>query len=142
MSVNAVDWALRMAPVDGAHDGHARLLIALANVADTKGRDAHPTQKQMATWCRCSVSTIKRRLEWLEAQGLIRRGDQRLVSHFGVGHRPVVWDLCLDKTSDEPIDFDTNDLDSVVGGRPRTGGNPGPHVNRGSQLWPVPQFNR
>lgn len=42
MSVNAVDWALRFAPVDAKHNGAARVLMCLANVADDEGRNAHP----------------------------------------------------------------------------------------------------
>ena len=37
MSVNAVDWALRFAPVDARHNGAARVLMCLANVADERG---------------------------------------------------------------------------------------------------------
>ena len=77
MSVNAVDWALRFAPVDARHNGAARVLMCLANVADDEGRNAHPTHRKLAAWCKCSVSTVKRHLSWLEANGLIRRGDQR-----------------------------------------------------------------
>ena len=82
MSVNAVDWALRFAPVDARHNGAARVLMCLANVADDEGRNAHPTHRKLAAWCKCSVSTVKRHLSWLEANGLIRRGDQRQAGHF------------------------------------------------------------
>ena len=37
MSVNAVDWALRFAPVDARHNGAARVLMCLANVAERRG---------------------------------------------------------------------------------------------------------
>ena len=67
MSVNAVDWALRFAPVDARHNGAARVLMCLANVADDEGRNAHPTHRKLAAWCKCSVSTVKRHLSWLEA---------------------------------------------------------------------------
>ena len=36
MSVNAVDWALRFAPVDARHNGAARVLMCLANVAQVQ----------------------------------------------------------------------------------------------------------
>ena len=51
MSVNAVDWALRFAPVDARHNGAARVLMCLANVADDEGRNAHPTHRKLAAWC-------------------------------------------------------------------------------------------
>lgn len=136
MSVNAVDWALRFAPVDARHDGAARVLMCLANVADDEGRNAHPTHRKLAAWCKCSVSTVKRHLSWLEANGLIRRGDQRQAGHFSEWHRPVVWDLCLGNRLDlDPDFFDSNDIDATRGGRPstenRAKGNPGSHVDRG-----------
>ena len=136
MSVNAVDWALRFAPVDARHNGAARVLMCLANVADDEGRNAHPTHRKLAAWCKCSVSTVKRHLSWLEANGLIRRGDQRQAGHFSEWHRPVVWDLCLKNRLElDPDFFDSNDIDSTRGGRPstenRARGNPGSHVDRG-----------
>ena len=136
MSVNAVDWALRFAPVDARHHGAARVLMCLANVADDEGRNAHPTHRKLAAWCKCSVSTVKRHLSWLEANGLIRRGDQRQAGHFSEWHRPVVWDLCLGNRLDlDPDFFDSNDIDATRGGRPstenRAKGNPGSHVDRG-----------
>lgn len=136
MSVNAVDWALRFAPVDAKHNGAARVLMCLANVADDEGRNAHPTHRKLAAWCKCSVSTVKRHLSWLEANGLIRRGDQRQAGHFSEWHRPVVWDLCLGNRLELDSDFfDSNDIDSTRGGRPstenRARGNPGSHVDRG-----------
>lgn len=136
MSVNAVDWALRFAPVDARHNGAARVLMCLANVADDEGRNAHPTHRKLAAWCKCSVSTVKRHLSWLEANGLIRRGDQRQAGHFSEWHRPVVWDLCLGNRLElDPDFFDSNDIDSTRGGRPstenRARGNPGSHVDRG-----------
>ena len=118
MSVNAVDWALRFAPVDAKHNGAARVLMCLANVADDEGRNAHPTHRKLAAWCKCSVSTVKRHLSWLEANGLIRRGDQRQAGHFSEWHRPVVWDLCLGNRLElDPDFFDSNDIDSTRGGR-------------------------
>ena len=136
MSVNAVDWALRFAPVDARHNGAARVLMCLANVADDEGRNAHPTHRKLAAWCKCSVSTVKRHLSWLEANGLIRRGDQRQAGHFSEWHRPVVWDLCLGNRLElDPDFFDSNDIDSTRGGRPstenRARGNPSSHVDRG-----------
>lgn len=138
MSVNAVDWALRFAPVDAKHNGAARVLMCLANVADDEGRNAHPTHRKLAAWCKCSVSTVKRHLSWLETNGLIRRGDQRQVGHFSEWHRPIVWDLCLENRLElDPDFFDSNDIDSTRGGRPSTEnkakGNPGSPVDLGSE---------
>ena len=92
MSVAAVDWALRRAPV-GA-DASARLvLVYLADRADDEGRDAFPSIATLVEQSHLSRSTIKRILRRLEEQGLISRGDQLKVAHYRIDRRPVVWDL-------------------------------------------------
>ena len=78
MSVNAVDWALRFAPVDARHNGAARVLMCLANVADDEGRNAHPTHRKLAAWCKCSVGTIKLHLSWLEGGRVVMEQRFRL----------------------------------------------------------------
>ncbi len=45
MSVNAVDWAIRFAPVDARHNGAARVLMCLANVADDEAQRASDAQE-------------------------------------------------------------------------------------------------
>lgn len=95
MSVSAVDWALRRAPV-GA-DASARLiLVYLADRADDEGRDAFPSVATLVEQSCLSRSTVKRILHRLEDAGLISRGDQLKVAHYRVDHRPVVWDLHLE----------------------------------------------
>lgn len=95
MSVAAVDWALRRAPV-GA-DASARLvLVYLADRADDQGRDAFPSVATLVEQSRLSRSTIKRILRRLEEGGLISRGDQLKVAHYRIDRRPVVWNLHLE----------------------------------------------
>ena len=109
----------------------ARVLMCLANVADDEGRNAHPTHRKLAAWCKCSVSTVNATWSWWK-RTLIRRGDQRQAGHFSEWHRPVVWDLCLGNRLElDPDFFDSNDIDATRGGRPATE-SPGPHVNPGS----------
>ena len=99
MSVAAVDWALRRAPV-GA-DASARLvLVYLADRADDEGRDAFPSIATLVEQSHLSRSTIKRILRRLEEQGLISRGDQLKVAHYRIDRRPVVWDLHVELTMD------------------------------------------
>ena len=99
MSVAAVDWALRRAPV-GA-DASARLvLVYLADRADDEGRDAFPSIATLVEQSHLSRSTIKRILRRLEEQGLISRGDQLKVAHYRIDRRPVVWDLHVELTVD------------------------------------------
>ena len=99
MSVAAVDWALRRAPV-GA-DASARLvLVYLADRADDEGRDAFPSIVTLVEQSHLSRSTIKRILRRLEERGLISRGDQLKVAHYRIDRRPVVWDLHVELTVD------------------------------------------
>lgn len=103
MSVAAVDWALRRAPVGS--DASARLvLVYLADRADDEGRDAYPSIATLVEQSHLSRSTIKRILKRLEDHGLISRGDQQKVAHYRVDRRPVVWNLRLDVTVDNSAD--------------------------------------
>ena len=88
MSIEAVSWALNTKRV--ATPMQRLVLIAVANHADKRGQSAWPSQETLAEYCCCSSRTIRRQLSELEESGIIRRGDQRLVSHFRGGYRPVV----------------------------------------------------
>lgn len=93
MSTTAVSWALYDAP---AGDPTARLILThLAEHADRDGRGAYPSVPTIAEDVEVSVRTVRRHLDSLEGRGLIRRGDQQLVSHYPADRRPVVWDLNL-----------------------------------------------
>lgn len=93
MSVEAVAWALRWAPVKSAQE-HV-LLIALADRADEYGRSAWPYQEDLAKRGRCEVRTVRRHLNAMKKRGLIMLGDQRLVAHLRADKRPIVYDLNL-----------------------------------------------
>lgn len=97
MSLEAMVWALKLTPDDlGDVSPSAHLtLIALANNAQADGRNAFPAASTLAEIRSMSVRNIRRHLAALEAQGLIRRGDQDLVKHLREGYRPVVYDLAL-----------------------------------------------
>lgn len=91
MSLTAMVWALKTAQVS---DPHAKLvLIALADHAGDDGTNAWPSQKTMAEYAGASDRTVRRKLEELEEDGWIRRGDQTIVAHLRGDRRPVVWDL-------------------------------------------------
>lgn len=93
MSLDAMSWALRDAPVETSQE-HV-VLLALADRAHDDGRDAYPAQKWIAERARCSTRTVRRCLNSLESRGLISRGDQSHVSHIRSDLRPVVWNLNL-----------------------------------------------
>lgn len=114
MSIEAVSWALSTKRV--ATPMQRLVLIAVANHADKRGQSAWPSQETLAEYCCCSSRTIRRQLSELEESGIIRRGDQRLVSHFRGGYRPVVYDV--DLGGDEPVDNGDEPVDNS--GRDRT----------------------
>lgn len=93
MSLSAMVWALKHAPVTDPHE-HL-VLIGLADHAGDDGTGARPSATTLAEYARCSVRTVRYRLKALEAAGLIRRGDQRSVEHLRADRRPVVYDLMV-----------------------------------------------
>lgn len=95
MSVQALTWVLEEAPNVRAHLVAA--LLGLANHADRFGKGAHPSQLTLARYTRKSDRGVRNDLSQLEADGLIKRGDQRLVAHLPADERPVVWNLAMDR---------------------------------------------
>ena len=93
MSLKAMLWVMEQA--DTKHAGELVTLYALADRADDTGRGAFPSQDWIAHRSRCTTRAVRDRLRSLEERGLIRRGDQDLVSHYRPDRRPVVWDLSL-----------------------------------------------
>lgn len=100
MSLKAMLWVLESAPV--ANHVELAILFALADRAADDGTAAWPAQSWIATRSRCSSRTVIRHLKNLEADGVIRRGDQNLVSHLRPDRRPVVWDINLRLGPDAP----------------------------------------
>jgi len=95
MSLRAMLWALEHAPVQNP----ARLvvLLALADRASDDGTAAWPTVAWLAQRARCSERSVQRYLQALqEEDGVIRPGDQELVSHIRRDRRQRVWDLVMD----------------------------------------------
>lgn len=66
-----------------ARENDRIVLLAIANEADSEGLDAKPSQRRMAQLCRLGQSTIRRRVERLEAAGelLVNRPET-----IGPGH--------------------------------------------------------
>lgn len=100
VSVEAITWVL-----NEAQDVPAPLvstLVGLANHATPDGRNAYPSQAKLAKYTRKSERTVRRDLAELERLGLICRGDQRVVEHVPRDRRPVVYDLCMAPSDDDP----------------------------------------
>ena len=95
MSMKALEWAMYDVPAEMAKGSLLRILLALADYADTEGRGAFPSQKRLCALTGYSRRTIQHGLHDLEASGLIVKGDQRLTEHYG-RHRPIVWNLSME----------------------------------------------
>lgn len=120
MSLKAMLWVMEDAPVT---DPIALLILyALADRANDDGTAAWPSQAWIADRARCSIRTVRRKLEDLEDEGIIRRGDHRLVAHLRGDRRPFVWDINLDAqpaTGGQAVRPSDN-------AQPATGGHPCP----------------
>lgn len=68
------------------------LLIVLADYANDEGM-AWPSIATMANEVEKSERSIQLLLRKLEKQGLISKGDQKLVGKYAKGRRPVVYKL-------------------------------------------------
>ena len=112
MSVQVIAWALEDAP-----DVPARLvstLIAIANYANRHGRGSFPGNDTLADHTRKSLRQVKRDLDELLELGLIREGDQQLVSHLRPDRRPRVWDLAVERKRSRGDTHDTPSPDQAT----------------------------
>lgn len=94
MSMKALEWAMYDVPAEMVKGALLRILLLLADHADTRGKGAFPSQKRIVALTGYSRRTIQNGLHDLETAGLIRRGDQRITEHLGK-YRPIVWDLTM-----------------------------------------------
>lgn len=94
MSFEAVTWAKNL-PYDACEHGPFRVLLILAEHANSEGRRAFRSKRHLAKTLEVSERSIQRWYERLIAAGLIRIGDQAYVQHIPANRRPVVYDLCM-----------------------------------------------
>ena len=102
VSVEAISWALNLAPVPADHGGQPSsackfVLVGLANHAGPDGTGAFPS---VATLVRCtgfSERTVRSCLDRLEAEGSISQCDPDIVAARikRADRRPKGWDLDL-----------------------------------------------
>lgn len=90
-----MNWVLEDAPDLPPHC--FSVLMALASKARENGTAAYPGQDWLADRARKSDRSVRNDLAALEKLGLIRRGDQSIVSHLPADERPVVWDLAVER---------------------------------------------
>jgi hypothetical protein len=93
-----MNWVLEDAPDLPPHC--FGVLMALASKAREDGTAAYPGQEWLAERARKSDRSVRNDLAALEKAGLIRRGDQAVVSHLPADERPVVWDLAVERVRD------------------------------------------
>ena len=102
MSVEAISWALNLAPVPGGRDGQPSsackfVLVGLANRAGPDGTGAFPSVATLVRYTGLSERTVRTCLDRLEAEGIISPCDPGIVAARikRADRRPQGWDLNL-----------------------------------------------
>jgi len=117
-----MSWALSRR--DLGKDSSARhVLLCLANYAAADGRGAFPSAKTLTEDTGLSERTVRSKLDLLEVQGLIVRGNQALAAVYIDRHdrRPVVYDLMLKRgAADAPREEGTGCSQQQNGVQPTT----------------------
>jgi hypothetical protein len=119
MSVEAISWALNLAPVPRDR-GRKRnsackaVLVGLANHADPDGTAAFPSVHTLVRYTELSERTVRTALDRLEADGVIRPCDPAIVAARirRADQRPQGWDLAMHLVRD---DLDDDDIASLEG---------------------------
>lgn len=123
MSVEAITWALNLAPVPVDKKGQpntacAVVLLGLANHAGPDGTGAFPAARTLARYTRLSVRSVRTALDRLEAAGVIRPCDPAIVAARikRADRRPQGWDLDIRLIRDDLTDDDLHDLERIYPG--------------------------
>ena len=102
MSVEAISWALNLAPVPADRGGQPSsackfVLVGLANHAGPDGTGAFPSVATLVRYTGLSERTVRTCLDRLEAEGIIRPCDPDIVAARikRADRRPQGWDLNL-----------------------------------------------
>ena len=104
MSIEAINWALNLAPCDNSTQ--KLVLFALANHAHPDGTSAFPSVARIMRYTLLSERAIRLHLAGLEELGLIERGDAFVVASYisRADRRPQGWNLRLDKVCEvQPV---------------------------------------
>lgn len=114
MSVEALAWALNLAPVPHGSGGRPNpackaVLIGLANHAGPDGTAAFPSIRTLRRYTGLSRRAVQNALDRLEADGVIEPCDPALISAKikRADQRPQGWDLAMHLISD---DLDDNEI--------------------------------
>jgi hypothetical protein len=100
MSIEAISWALNLAPIPTNRRDASSLaivLVGLANHADPDGRNAFPAVATLVRYTRLSERSVRYALHALEELGLITPADPDIVAAYikRADRRPNGWNLTL-----------------------------------------------
>ncbi len=108
MSVEAISWALNLAPVPADRGGQPSsackfVLVGLANHAGPDGTGAFPSVATLVRYTGLSERTVRTCLDRLEAEGIISPCDPDIVAARikRADRRPQGWDLDLSLVRDD-----------------------------------------
>jgi hypothetical protein len=108
MSVEAISWALNLAPVPADRGGQPSsackfVLVGLANHAGPDGTGAFPSVATLVRYTGLSERTVRTCLDRLQAAGIIRPCDPDIVAARikRADRRPQGWDLNLSLVRDD-----------------------------------------
>jgi hypothetical protein len=114
VSVEAISWALNLAPVPRDRGGKRNpackaVLVGLANHAAPDGREAFPAVRTLVRYTDLSERTVRTALDRLAAEGIIAPCDPAIVAAKikRADQRPQGWDLAMHLIRD---DLDHEDL--------------------------------
>jgi hypothetical protein len=114
MSVEAISWALNLAPVPRDRGGKRNpackaVLVGLANHADPDGTAAFPSIRTLVRYTDLSKRTVVTALDRLEAEGIISPCDPAIIAAKikRADRRPQGWDLAVHLVRN---DLDDDDL--------------------------------
>jgi pyocin large subunit-like protein len=99
VSVEAISWALNLAPVPADRGGQPSsackfVLVGLANHAGPDGTGAFPSVATLVRYTGLSERTVRTCLDRLEAEGIIQACDPDIIAARikRAGRRPKGWD--------------------------------------------------
>ena len=108
MSVEAISWALNLAPVPADRGGQPSsackfVLVGLANHAGPDGTGAFPSVATLVRYTGLSERTVRTCLDRLEAAGIVSPCDPAIVAARikRADRRPQGWDLTLSLVRDD-----------------------------------------
>ena len=108
MSVEAISWALNLAPVPADRSGHPSsackfVLVGLANHAGPDGTGAFPSVATLVRYTGLSERTVRTCLDRLESESIISRRDPDIVAARikRADRRPQGWNLNLGLVRDD-----------------------------------------